>query len=329
MITRTLVALALSLSLVGCGAMQVANNQIQVKSAVDSGKAVLISRAATFNPNMDIFEANELAGQYRPPLTYWRHRSSGKTIVLGGADTEEGRGKVLTNEHFYYVLEPGLYDLLGYVQKSRLTDVSELPVTNDTIKSNIGFVNFSKTELPSFYTYEVWVPPGYTGSTFDGNTLTHWYGPGYFDERGATYQTEGMFIDMRGLVPYTGTGEPTLATFFIEPGQIRVVPDFKLEYTHGACDVPVAGQWVCPLTSLMLSSAFTPQHADTQALMRNFRYSQDLVNRVDSAYLLPGAFFAKQKMEVSERYFTKEGAAYGKFRVTNLTMPSIPMQPKK
>jgi hypothetical protein len=320
--------LASAVCLTGCGAMQVANNSNNVAAALAQGKAVLISEAGTFNPNMDILEHSQLPGAYRPPLTYWINRATKAVFILGAYDSEEGKGKVLTNEHFYYVLEPGLYDFAGYVQKTRFGSVANLTTTNKGIQSNIGFVNFSETTLPTFYTYESWVPPGYTGSTFDGQALTHWYGPGYWDTRGATRTSDAVFIDMRGLVPNAADGNANIGSFLVEAGQIAVAPDFELEFTHGACDVPTPGQWVCPLTSLTLSTAFSPQHKDAQETMANFRYSQSLIQKVGSTYLLPGLFFKDKKMVIAEGYQTTEGQPYGQFRVTQMTMPQVPVKTK-
>jgi hypothetical protein len=316
-------------NLTGCGVMQVANNASNVSAALAQGKAVMISKAGTFNPDMDILEHSQLAGAYRPPLTYWIHRQSKKVFILGAADSAEGQGKVLTDQHFYYVLEPGLYDFAGYVQKTRFGSLGNLATTDKGIQSNIGFVNFSATTLPTFYTYDAWVPPSYSGSTFDGQTLTHWYGSGYWEERGARRASNGIFIDMRGLVPNAANGNANIGTFLVEPGQIVVAPDFEIEYTHSACDQPAEGQWVCPLTSLTLSAAFTPQHLAAQDAMRRFRYDPALIKRVDSSYLVPGEFFKNKKMSVAESYQTTEGKPYGQFRVTQLTMPQIPMKAAK
>ncbi len=328
-LNRTYAIISLSIAvtiLAGCGLAQVMYNSSDVEAALNSGKAVLVSHAATFNPDMDVIEHTQLPGNYRPPLTYWIHRETKKTLVLGAHDSAEGRGKVLTNRHFYYVVEPGFYDFAGYVQKTRFGELKQLPITTAPIKSNIGFVNFSATDLPTFYTYESWVPPSYSGSTFDGNMVTNWYAPGYWEERGATRTDKGIFIDMRGLVPHAANGEPNLGSFFVKPGDIVVAPDFEIELTHGACDKPVEGQWVCPLTSLTMAAAFTPQHEEAQESMAQFRYNPELIKRVSSVFILPGAFFKNSKMEVARNYITTEGKPYGRFRVTQLTMPHVPVK---
>jgi hypothetical protein len=317
------------LNLSGCGVMQVANNGSVVNQALASGKAVLIAKAGTFNPDSDISESIELAGSYRPPLTYWVHRGSGKTLVLGARDSDDGRGKVLTTSHFFYVLEPGFYDFAGYVKKQRLGNLNNLPIATKPISSNIGFVNFSKTTLPTFYTYEAWVPPQATGTTFDGQTLTQWYSPGYYEERGARRPTDGIFVDMRGLVPNAPNGDSNVGTFLLEPGQIAVVPDFKIDFTNGPCDAPTGGQWVCPLTSLTLSAAFTPQDEDVRQTMLQFTYSKELVSKVTTSYLLPGQFFKGQKMELDTSSSTAAGQPYGRFRVTQLTMPKASAPSRK
>jgi hypothetical protein len=316
------------LALTGCGAMQVASNGSDVDSALAAGKAVLISNAQTFNPTSDVSEHIELPGRYRPALTYWIHRETGKSLVLGAHDSKEGRGRVLTNQHFYYVLEPGFYDFAGFVEKTRFGDLANLAVTDQSIKSNIGFANLSSTILPSFYTYQAWVPPGYTGATFDGATLTHWYAPGYWEERGAYRDSNGIFVDLRGLIPNNQDGKPNFGSFLVEPGQIVLVPDFKVDYTHGACDKPSEGQWVCPLTSLTIHTGFTPQHQDLQQVMRGFRYSAELIAKVDSTYFLPGEFFQKNKMQISSTAQTIDRKPYGMFRVTQMTLPNTPMRKK-
>jgi hypothetical protein len=321
---KNFVALAtlLVLALSGCGAVQIANNSIQVERALSNGKAVLISKAQTFNPETDVSESIELDGAYRPPLTYWINRETKKPFVLGARDSDEGKGGVLTDQHYYYVLDPGIYDFAGYVKKQRLGNLNNLARTDKNIKSNIGFVNFSETTLPNFYTYQAWVPSTYSGSTFDGNTITNWYSPGYYATRGARNTTKGVFVDMRGLVPNAANGKPNIASFFVLPGQVVVVPDFKMDFTHGECNAPSEGQLVCPLTSLELSAAFTAQHEATRETMKRFFYSESLIKKVESSFLVPGEFFRTQKMEVDTRSRTTQGQPYGKFRVTQLTMPA-------
>lgn len=315
-------ALAMAAILSGCGAVQIANNSIQVDSALSNGKAVLISKAQTFNPDSDVSESIKLNGSYRPPLTYWIHRETQKPFILGARDSDEGKGGVLTDEHYYYVLEPGIYDFAGYVQKQRLGNLNKLPRTNATIKSNIGFVNFSETTLPSFYTYQAWVPSTYTGSTFDGQMITNWYSPGYYKTRGAYNTTRGIFVDMRGIAPHAPNGKANIASFLVMPGQIVVVPDFFMDFTHAECNTPAEGQWVCPLTSLDFSAAFTPQHEATRRTMARFHYSDALIKKVESTFLLTGEFFRNQKVELDTKHSTTQGESYGKFRVTQMSMPN-------
>jgi hypothetical protein len=321
---RTTLALSITsalLTLSGCGVLQVANNGSDVNQALSSGKAVLISRVGTFNPTSDISESITLSGSYRPPLTYWVHRQTQKPFILGARDSDDGKGKVLTTSHYYYVMEPGFYDLVGYVKKERLGSLDNLARATTPIKSSIGFVNYSKTTLPTFYTYQAWVPPRQTGTTFDGRTLTQWYSPGYYQERGAYRPTSGIFVDMRGLVANAGDGSSNIGTFFLEPGKIMIAPDFKMDFTNGPCDTPAEGQWVCPLTSLTMSAAFTPQHDEVRKLMAQFTYKADLIKQVDTAYLLPGNFFKTQKMELDTSSTTTLGQPYGRFRVTLNSMP--------
>jgi hypothetical protein len=71
-----------------------------------------------------------------------------------------------------------------------------------------------------------------------------------------------------------------------------------MDFTNGPCDTPAEGQWVCPLTSLTMSAAFSPQHDEVRKLMAQFTYKADLIKQVDTAYLLPGNFFKTQKMEL-------------------------------
>ena len=292
-----------------------------ISQALASGKSVLIAESGTFNPESDIQESIQIPGSYRPPLTYWIQRSTQKTLILGAADSNEGHGKVLTNRHYYYILEPGLYDFAGYVKKERQGNLNQLQRATGTIKSSIGFVNFSQTTLPSFYTYEKWVPAQSNQITFEGQTLAQWYSPGYNVTHGTRRQTNGIFVDMRGLVPNAPDGQSNIGSFLLEPGKIVVVPDFKMDFTNGPCDKPAEGQWVCPLTSLSLSTAFTPQHNGVRELMTHFKYNQELVNKVDSGYLVPGYFFKNKKMERDTQSSTVTGQPYGKFRVTLVTMP--------
>ena len=213
-----------------------------------------------------------------------------------------------------------IYDFAGYVKKQRLGNLNNLARTTKGIKSNIGFVNYAETSLPNFYTYQAWVPLSYSGSTFDGNTITNWYAPSYYATRGARNTTKGIFVDMRGLVPNAQNGKGNIASFFVLPGQIIVVPDFKIDFTHGECNTPSEGQWVGPLTSLELSTAFTPQHEATQAT--DVFYSDALIKKVESSFLVPGEFFRSNKMELDTKHRTTQGEPYGKFRVTKITMPT-------
>jgi hypothetical protein len=322
--SRTTLALSITtalLTLSGCGLLQVANNGSDVNQALASGKAVLISRVGTFNPASDIEESITLSGSYRPPLTYWVHRQTQKPFILGARDSDDGKGRVLTSSHFYYVMEPGFYDLVGYVKKERLGSLENLARTTTPIKSSIGFVNYSKTTLPDFYTYQAWVRGGPVGTTVSGNTITQWYSPGYYEERGAYRKTSGIFVDMRGLLANAADGSSNIGTFFLEPGKIMIAPDFKMDFTNGPCDTPAEGQWVCPLTSLTMSAAFSPQHDEVRKLMAQFTYKADLIKQVDTAYLLPGNFFKTQKMELDTSSTTTLGQPYGRFRVTLNSMP--------
>lgn len=323
---------SLFLSLAGIIASLVFTNVAEAKptgainSALSKGKAVLISDAIeTMNTDMDVSEVIRLPGVYRPPITYWKNRFTGEMLIIGTHDASEGKGKGLTSRHFYYEVNPGIYDLVGYVYKTRFGDLQNLPVTNEPIKTNIGFVNYSGTQLPQLYTYDSWVPPSYSGSTFNGNTITEWYNPGYWEKRKAYTKTNAIFVDVRKLVGTSGNGDANIASFLAEPGKMLVVPDFALDFTTGSCNVPVKGQWLCPITSLTLSASAKPQLEVISEELQQSKYPKDFIEKVGYATLLPGKFFNTKKAVASENYVSeKYRTKYYQVRVTELTLPKTP-----
>lgn len=287
-----------------------------IKKALSQGKGVLLAHKTVFNPLMDVGELPSVrGGDYRPPLTYWLHRDTKATLVLGGYDSEEGRGKLLTNNYHFFILEPGMYDLAGYVKKTRYMENPEnLPRADSPIRSSIGFVNFSKTVLPALQSYTGWVPPRSAGTTFDGHTITNWYDPGYYEERVRMVGDDNaVFVDMRGLVPYSPNGDANIASFLIEAGQIAVVGDFQLDFTHGKCDRPASGQWVCPVDRMTLAMPFSPQQDDVQNAMKAVGYKSELIGKVSTALLIPGQFFSNQKMKHAPDLRTTRGQPYAMF----------------
>lgn len=299
----------------------------EIDAALSKGSAVLVSNSIkSFNPEMDVQEIILLPGVYRPPITYWVNRFTKKPLIIGSHDTNEGKGKRLTDRYFYYVVEPGIYDFVGYVLKTRFVDLGNLKTTNQPIKSNIGFVNYSSTQLPDLYTYDVWIPPQYSGSTFDGTTITNWYDDGYWSKRKAYQKTNAYFVDMRKLVSNDGKGNANIASFLVEKGQIALVPDFKIEYTTGACNTPIAEQYLCPLTSLTLYSSVDPQLKKLSKSMYEKNYDRDFVSKITYANLIPGEFFKKNSVEFSNKYVSEDETPYWKLRATELTMPKSPFK---
>ncbi len=322
-----LVALALCLAPLACHAgltqkLIVGNQSRTINRALAAGKSVLIAEKTIFSPHTSFGESSSpLGGAYRPPLTYWLHRHTEDTLVLGGYTTEEGRGKLLTNEHHFFIIEPGLYDLVGFVKKTRrMQHLVNQPVATAPIRSALGFVNYSLTSLPALYSYTAWVSPNYSGSTFDGAMMTHWYSPGYYEDRVGETSEDAILVDMRGVAPYAANGKSNLATFLIAPGQVAVIGDFQLDFTHSDCDKPAKGQWVCALQSLTFATPYAPQQTDVQKTMAQLGYKPALVDNVGTAMLIPGQFFIDQKMKLAPGLRTTSGEPYAEYRITSTLM---------
>lgn len=301
------------------GKLIAGNQERTINRALADGKSVLIAHKTVFEPLTHTGEqASILGGEYRPPLTYWLRRGTKDQLVLGGYSTDQGRGKLLTPRYHFFIIEPGVYDLVGYVKKTRRqSELAARPLATSPIQSRIGFVNFSTSTLPGLQEYTAWVPPAAAGTTFNGHTLTHWYSPGYYEKRVRDVAASAILIDMRGLVAYDANNDGNITNFLAQPGQIAVVGDFDLDFTYGNCDLPAEGHWVCPLDSLTLAMPFSPQQDDVRKAMSAAGYRADLVNKVDSSPLLPGQFFVQQKMKIAPGLHTTRGEPYAQFRITS------------
>src|SRR3546814_15969441 len=88
---------------------------------------------------------------------------------------------------------------------------ADFPAAKGVIRSAIGFVNFSTTELPMLHKYQAWVRP-VGGSTFNGHTITNWYSPGYYEDRVDVNSSNAILVDMRGVSPYADDGTSNLAS---------------------------------------------------------------------------------------------------------------------
>lgn len=300
-----------------------------INSALSNGETVLVWDAIeSMFPAQDVEEHVRLPGAYRPHITYWKNRLNGEIFIAGTHDATEGKGKALTKRHFFQIASPGIYDLVGFAYNTRFGDLENLKVSNEKIQSNIGFVNYSETVLPQLYVYDVWVPPSYTGSTFNGNTITEWYDPGYWDKRKGYKKTNGIFVDVRKLVGTSGDGKATIASFLAEPGKMVVVPDFAIDFTTSACNTPVKGQFLCPITSLTLSLAIDPQLKVLRQEMANAKYDSKFLDTPIYGNLMPGTFFNIKKIAPANNYTTETYKKYVQFRVTELTMPKTPVKAK-
>lgn len=285
----------------GCNAIVtkavVSNQGGTIESALKEGKAVLIAKKTIYEPSVESTELIEVAGELRPPLTYWQHRKSKAPLVIGGDTTKEGRGKILTEDYHFFILEPGIYDLLGYVHKTRmLSNLYNLPKASKPLQSSIGFVRFSGTTLPQLYTYYDWVPAK-ASTTVEGNNVIHSYTPGHYVEEVGSKKISAGFVDMRGMIPYDKSGEANLASFMLKPGQIALIGDFGMEFTHGKCDRPEQGLWICPLVTVAVRPAVVDQYGALQKELEEYGYSFDLINRMTTTKLLPGHFFESVKPE--------------------------------
>ncbi len=299
---RRAVTLAAALVSAGCGSLVndaiVGNQSSTIEKALREGKAVLIAKKTIFEPSVGSIELISLAGELRPPLTYWRRSGDSAQLVLGGSSTQEGRGKLLTKGYHFFIVEPGRYDLLGYVHKTRmLSNLYELPRATDPIKSTIGFVKLSGTTLPSLYEYQAWIPPQSHMRLMPQNVVATWYTPGRWQSEVGSRQISAGFVDMRGMASHDQDGEANLASFMLQPGQLAQIGDFGMEFTHGKCDIPEPNQWVCPIVTLTLRPAVSDFKADLQKDMEQTGYSPSLVHSVQTARVIPGRFFKSSKLE--------------------------------
>lgn len=280
----------------GCNAVVtkaiVSNQSGTIESALKEGKAVLIAKKTIYEPSVGSTELVKTAGEVRPPLTYWQHRTSKTTLVVGGDTTKEGRGKLFTQDYHFFILDPGIYDLLGYVHKTRmLSNLYDLPKATKPTKSSIGFVKFSGTTLPQLYEYMEWVPPQPIGGAVSGPVSVTIYDSGHYEERVGEKKISAGFVDMRGMAAYTDKGEANLASFMLKPGQIALIGDFDMEFTHGKCDWPEQNLWVCPIVTLTLQPAVVDLHGAVQKEMEQYGYPFDLIKQMTTAKVLPGHFF--------------------------------------
>src|SRR3546814_4413820 len=76
---------------------------------------------------------------------------------------------------------------------------ADFPAAKGVIRSAIGFVNFSTTELPMLHKYQAWVRP-VGGSTFNGHTITNWYSPGYYEDRVDVNRSEEHTSELQSLM---------------------------------------------------------------------------------------------------------------------------------
>lgn len=294
--------LAAALLSAGCSSMVsnaiVGNQAGTIEKALREGKAVLAAKKTIFDPAVGSIELISLAGELRPPMTYWRRAGDSGQLVLGGSSTQEGRGKLLTKGYHFFIVEPGRYDLLGYVHKTRmLSNLYELPRATEPIKSTIGFVKLSGTTLPSLYEYQAWIPPQSHTRLMPQNVVATWYTPGRWQSEVGSRQISAGFVDMRGMAAHDQDGEANLASFVLQPGQLALIGDFGMEFTHGKCDLPEHNQWVCPIVTLTLRPAISDFKADLQKDMEETGYPPSLVLAVQTARIVPGRFFRSSKVE--------------------------------
>src|SRR3546814_10026783 len=80
-----------------------------MENALAEGKSVLVARETVFNPLVGFQPGSIFGGDYRPPLTYWLHRDTQSQLVLGSSSAKEGRGRLLTGDYSFFIIEPGYY----------------------------------------------------------------------------------------------------------------------------------------------------------------------------------------------------------------------------
>src|SRR3546814_17166579 len=89
-----------------------------MENALAEGKSVLVAREPVFNPLVGFQPGSIFGGDYRPPLPYWLHRDTQSQLVLGSSSAKEGRGRLLTGDYSFFIIEPGYYVLVRYVDKT-------------------------------------------------------------------------------------------------------------------------------------------------------------------------------------------------------------------
>lgn len=173
---------------------------------------MLIAKKTIYEPSVGSTELVKMAGEVRPPLRYWQHRTSKTTLVVGGDTTKEGRGKLFTQDYHFFILDPGIYDLLGYVHKTRmLSNLYDLPKATKPTKSSIGFVKFSGTTLPQLYEYMEWVPPQPIGGAVSGLVSVTIYDSGHYEEGVVKKSVEIILSGSHGCLTQPSSSEGTAA----------------------------------------------------------------------------------------------------------------------
>lgn len=272
----------------------------KIEKALGEGKVVLVYSRTVFEPRVGSTELIRLAGSLRPPVTYWRRVGSKDIVTLGDDGTRPPGAHELTRADQFYILEPGRYDFLGYVQKTRqLTNLYELPKAERPISSSLGFVKFSATTLPRLFSYTETIPAKQTASLMPGGIIGVWYEPERTESRIGTGVAKAGFVDMRGMPTNTLAGAPTLGSVNLEAGQIVVIGDFGVDFTFGACDAPQDGKWICPLTTLTLEPAVGRQEAPFQERLAEAGYDTRLIAMLRTAPFVPGEYFSRSKPEPS------------------------------
>lgn len=275
--------------------VSVGRHDSRIKAALASGKAVLVAESTVFEPTVSSLDIVSVRGYLRPPITYWRNRSTGSQLVLGGSETSEGRGEKFSVADHYFIVEPGTYDLLGFVKKERGKSLYAFGKADKPIESSLGMVKFSASTLPDLYWYKKWVPPQPVGTTINGPVITTWYEPGHYEDRVGQRKTNAILVDMRGMITHNAEGVGNVAHFSLQPGQLAMIGDFTVEYSYGKCDVPHESARVCPLQSVWLRTAVEPHHEGLQGVMRQLGYSEDLSKQLQTALVEPGAWYINQK----------------------------------
>lgn len=287
----------------------------RIKSALASGKSVLIFETTSFNPITGLNwgpDSIRESGRLRPSVTYWRNRSTETEIAIGDDGNNPSKPYMLTNTIKFYILEPGQYDLLGYAKKTDYLDsIYSLPYTNSPIKSSLGMVKFSTTTLPMLYSYEYLVPER-EYVTPNGHFLSVWTQPEHIETGVGSEESNAVLIDMRGIKTHNRAGEPNIGSFTLQPGEIAQIGDFGMNFTFGECGHTNASSAICSISTLTVSPAIEDMHGETQHFMRQAGYSQEIISRVRTSKFKPGEFFKYSDVEpdikghVSLRAITEE-----------------------